>query len=335
MAIVGGGPAASAAALSLARRGIASMIIERGDDRGDKPGESLPPAARPLLRALEVEGALEGHLVSHGNRSAWGSGAIDEMPFIFSPYGHGWHLDRRRFERLLIDRATAAGVARRTKTRVDAIARRGRGWRLRLGDGAEVDCAFVIDATGRAAWLARRLGAARVHHDRLIASVAFLEGGHCDATTLIEATENGWWYSAALPDQRLAGMVVSDAARPCTVAPLTRARIEAGGYAMTAPPRRADAGSARLDRVCGDGWLAVGDAAMSCDPLSSHGLLTALATGLAAGETSLDEYQAFVDASWRAYARTRAACYAAEPRWADAPFWRNRRTAGAPPPRSR
>ena len=32
VAIVGGGPAASAAALSLARRGIASMIIERGDD---------------------------------------------------------------------------------------------------------------------------------------------------------------------------------------------------------------------------------------------------------------------------------------------------------------
>ena len=329
VAIVGGGPAASAAALSLARRGIASVIVERGDDGGDKPGESLPPSARPLLDALDIQ--LDDHLRSAGNRSAWGSNAIDEMPFIFSPYGEGWHLDRRRFERLLIERA---GVERRTKTRVMGVTRQANGWQLRLHDGATIESAFLIDATGRAAWLSRRLGATRVHHDRLIASVAFLDGGRCQSSTLIEAAEDGWWYSAALPDGRLAVMSVSDAPRPWNVAPLTRGRIDEGGYAM-ARPRRVDAGSARLDRVCGDGWLAVGDAATSLDPLSSYGLMTALATGLAAGETiaasiggsarAFDEYQAFVDTSWRAYARMRRACYASEGRWADAPFWRRRR----------
>jgi flavin-dependent dehydrogenase len=329
VAIVGGGPAASAAALALARRGIGSVIVERGDDAGDKPGESLPPSARPLLDALGI--TLDDHLRSAGNRSAWGSDAVDEMPFIFSPYGEGWHLDRRRFERMLIERA---GVERRTKTRVTGFARQKRGWRLRLDDGATIESAFLIDATGRAAWLSRRLGATRVHHDRLIATVGFLGGGRCQSSTLIEAAEDGWWYSAALPDGRLAVMLVSDAARPWNVAPLTRARIDEGGYAM-AKPRRVDAGSARLDRACGDGWLAVGDAATSLDPLSSHGLMTALATGLAAGETiaasiagsarAFDEYQAFVDTSWRAYARMRRACYAAEGRWADAPFWRRRR----------
>jgi flavin-dependent dehydrogenase len=98
---------------------------------------------------------------------------------------------------------------------------------------------------------------------------------------------------------------------------------------MTAVPRRVDAGSARLDRTGGDGWLAIGDAAMSFDPISSHGLLTALSTGLAAGETSLAGDQEFTDTTWRAYVRTRHACYASEERRADAPFWRKRRTAAS------
>ena len=325
VAIVGGGPAASAAALSLSRRGIASTIIERGDDHGEKPGESLPPSARPLLESLGI--SPDDHLPSTGNRSSWGSDAVDDMPFLFSPYGNGWHLDRRRFERALIARALAAGTTRRTNTRVTSVTSDNRNWRLQLDDGTSIDCAFLIDATGRASWLARLLGARRLIHDRLIATVAFLAGGHCDATTLIEAAEDGWWYSAPLPDSRLAVMLVSDTPRPFTPSPLTRSRIASGGYVLVAPPRRVDAGSARLDRACGDGWLAIGDAAMSFDPISSHGLLTALSTGLAAGETSLADYQAFADTTWRAYARMRQACYEGEGRWGEAAFWRRRRRA--------
>lgn len=325
VAIVGGGPAASAAALSLARRGIISMIIERADDCGEKPGESLPSSARPLLQALGI--SPDDHLPSTGNRSVWGGDAIDDMPSIFSPYGNGWHLDRRRFERVLAGRAVSAGATRRCGIRVSSVARNGRSWNLQLDDGTAMDCAFLIDATGRASWLSRRLGARRVHHDRLIAMVAFLDDGHCDATTLIEAAEDGWWYSAPLPDSRLAVMLVSDTPRPWAPAPLTRKRIDDGGNSMTALPRRVEAGGARLDRAGGDGWLAIGDAAMSFDPISSHGLLTALSTGLAAGETSLEEYQAFVDTTWQAYARMRDTCYASENRWADAPFWRRRRVS--------
>ncbi len=81
-----------------------------------------------------------------------------------------------------------------------------------------------------------------------MAAVAFLDGGHCDATTLIEAAEDGWWYSAPLPDSRLAVMLVSDTVRPFTPSPLTRSRIDSGGYTLTTPPRRVDAGSARESR---------------------------------------------------------------------------------------
>jgi 2-polyprenyl-6-methoxyphenol hydroxylase-like FAD-dependent oxidoreductase len=144
--------AASVTAMLLARAGKSCVILERGDDSGDKPGESLPPSARPLLEQLGLWDALEadGHRPCHGNRSRWGSDVVEELPFVFSPYGHGWHLDRRRFERLLISRC---GAERRTGTRVVEVDGR---WRFRCNDGSTVESQFAVDATGRAAWLARR-----------------------------------------------------------------------------------------------------------------------------------------------------------------------------------
>ena len=341
VAIVGGGPAASAAALTLARAGVGAIVLERGDDRGDKPGESIAPGARPLLEKLGVWDALagDGHLPCHGNRSSWGSERIDEMPFLFSPYGKGWHLDRRRFEQLLVRHAVDAGARRRTHARVVDVSRNGV-WRLRCANGESVEAPFVIDATGRAGWLAHRAGAQRIVDDVLIAVVAFLETRGApdrDSWTLVEAVENGWWYSAVLPDGRLAVMFITDpavvapreaAALPFATAPHTRARIESYAYAVTAPPQIVHAGSSRLDRAAGEGWCAAGDAAMSLDPLSSHGITSALATGVEAANAivagSFERYEMVVATMWSAYAAMRRNIYAAERRWASSPFWTRR-----------
>ena len=344
VAVVGGGPAASAAGLMLARAGASCTIIERGDDRGDKPGESLAPNARPILQRLGVwdDLARDGHLPCHGNRSAWGSYEIAEMPFLFSPYGHGWHLDRRLFEHRLIGRATEAGVQRRTRTRVVSAERNG-AWRLQCDDGSTVEAPFVLDATGRAGWLAHRAGARRVVDDVLVAAVAFLDAQGepaRDSFTLVEAVEKGWWYTAALPNARLAAMFVTDPAvvapRHATsldgwrallaAAPRTRERV--AGYALVELPRIVDAGSARLDAVAGEGWLAIGDAAMALDPLSSHGMASALATGIEAAAAIVSgsnaRYVEVIDIMWNAYVSMRRPMYAAEQRWPSSPFWRRR-----------
>ena len=332
VAIAGGGPAASAAALLLARGGARTIVIERGDDRGDKPGESLAPAAKPVLERLGVwdDLARDGHLPCHGNRSVWGSDRIEELPFVFSPYGHGWHLDRRRFERRLQEHACNAGATRVTSTPVTAVQRAGNVWRLRCGSEA-IEADVVVDATGRASRIARMLGARRVIHDPLVALVAFPESASPDrdSFTFVEATEDGWWYTAPLPSNRLAVMFITDPPAPA-FAPSghTRARIEDHGYRPTAPPRVVDAGSARLDRFGGDGWLAIGDAAMSLDPLSSHGIAAALHGGMLAAEAILTadarRYAAAMEGTWNGYASMRRAFYAAERRWAGAGFWGRR-----------
>jgi len=306
VAIVGGGPAASAAAIALRRHGLSCAIVERGDGGGEKVGESLAPAVKPLLDALGLDLARDGHLPCHGHRSVWGSATPVEMCFDANPYGHGWHLDRRLFETRL---AELADCPRLTNTRVVDLE---RGWRV-ITDRKTIVADFLIDATGRRAAVARRLGARIVRDDTLLAHVFFIDREIDDTYTTIEAAEGGWWYRAPVPGGRTVAMFVSDR--------------------RTYKTRTLDASSYRLDRVAGQRWLAIGDAATALDPLSSHGLGNALFTGLRAAEAiatgKIDEYEDAVDAMWNVYVSRRRELYAQERRWPSSPFWSRRYIAPA------
>lgn len=70
---------------------------------------------------------------------------------------------------------------------------------------------------------------------------------------------------------------------PQTAARLVASVIPTGEAVIT------DAGSSHLDRFSGKGWLAVGDAAVAFDPLSSQGLSNALANGFYAGHALADD----------------------------------------------
>jgi flavin-dependent dehydrogenase len=357
--IIGGGPAGAATAIALARIGASVVLADRSDNDNDTFGESLPPSVRPLLARLGVWDAFLGTepRPCYANRSSWGSdGQIIDHDFIRDPHGHGWHIDRTRFETMLRTQAAMAGACVLQGAAIDVEEKRREGpWRLRLAGphGELVAVApFVVDAGGRATSFARRQGARKSRIDRLIAATAFLtsqEPSTCEGVTLIEAVEDGWWYSAPLPDGRLAAAFFTDADLPSVRTTQTvdgwmsllsecrptRERVAEHGYQLTGPPRIVRAGSGVLDRITGDGWLAVGDAAATFDPLSSHGIGAALDGGLRAASVIQAHLSGDGDAShryavqmiesfahylwmWRAY-------YTEERRWPDAPFWRRRR----------
>jgi flavin-dependent dehydrogenase len=352
--VLGGGPAGLSAAIGLAGRGLRVEVVtlDRGD--ADRVGESLSPAAAPLLRELGVWDAFvaDGHAPCFANASAWGGGEVRYQDFLRDPRGHAWHIDRRRFERRLADRAEVVGVTTARVARPPGCEWVGDRWRMRVGspDG-EIEARFALDATGRSAWLGRRSGARRVAGDSQVAAVAFLEarGGRIeDTTTLVEAVERGWWYSAALPDGRLVAAFMTD---PDLLPPRstsadfwpglldgathTSRRLAEGDYRPTSPARVVAASGGRLEPMAGPGWSAVGDAAICYDPLASHGLTVALASGRDAAEAisghlrgevgAIDRYTRRLRAAFDDYSAMRLDLYRAERRWPDAPYWRRRR----------
>ncbi len=339
----GGGPAGAAAAIALARAGRSVLLCEAGAGDTPKVGEAVPPAAAPLLRDLGAweRFAADGHLPSYGNVAHWGAAEPYEIDFLFDPNGHGWHVDRVRFEALLRDLARQAGAEVRLQAPVTLTAGPAP-WELDCG-GVRVAARAFVDASGRRAGLARRLGARRRRLDRLVAIHATLRAdpGEADARTFIEGAEHGWWYAGLVPGGRRVAAFLTDAdlvdrtlrTPDGFLAALARTRLPSGE--LLDGPRTGAAHGGRLSAVAGDGWAAAGDAALACDPLSSQGILTALYTGMTGGQAvggfldgdagALPRYATRISALAGAYEANRLQTYAFEHRWPEARFWTRRR----------
>ncbi|CAN5755521.1 tryptophan 7-halogenase [soil metagenome] len=360
--IIGGGPAGLATAIMLAQLGKRTVLVaQSAEQTADKIGESLSPTANPILHQLGVwESFLAGqHRPCFGNQSSWGGLQLDAYDFINDPNGHGWHLDRRLFEEQLQARATNLGVewlAPATLTQMLLVNSQSADayWQLGVAQGNTeklLTVKFVVDASGRASWFARRQGARRLYEDRQVALIAFPTASSAtftDSTSLVEAVPDGWWYSALLPDLRLATSFMTDPdlhERRLATTPkgwhrllqqtkYTAQRVREHGYRLATKPHFVAADSGCLDQLCGDHWLAVGDAAMRYDPLSAHGLTLALAGGrdaalaisaaLAGDGTALADYAMRLRLAYDQYAMMRQAFYRVEIRWPAAPYWQRR-----------
>jgi len=354
--IVGGGPSGAATALSLARVGLSVSVLERSRYEEVRIGETVAPAIRNPLGALGLwERFLEAqHNPSHANRSAWGSPEIHYQDFIFSPYGLGWHLDRQRFDRMLAEAAEERGARVLRGTRVTSICQSANGWQLegQCGDQPlSVQARYLVDATGRRSTIARRLGHRQVSHDRLIGLAGFLtpdsEAVRTDNTLLLEAAEEGWWYSVPLHDGRVVAvyMTDSDLLQNATrdgldfwshhLQPTRHTRERLGGYRAPTQVFIRPAHSSLIEPPTGPGFIAVGDAAMAFDPLSSQGIYKALVSGIRAAEAivadragqrdAFDTYGHELQQEFDDYLERRAAYYRMEVRWPDSVFWQRRR----------
>lgn len=352
--IVGGGPAGATAALNLAPlRSVA--VVERSAAPSPRIGESLPAAARRLFRDMGLlESFLaEGHAPCYGNRSVWGDPRPQELDSLRDADGHGWHLDRVRFEGWLREAALARGAELIAPATIEGIGRDGDGWRVEIAQGAEVITmrpTMIIDAAGRSAPVARRLGAQTRVEDRLVCGWVYgrdeAPGGR--GPTFVEATEDGWWYTAPIPCGRRVLAFHTDADLPAArlardrdellaramLAHELAALLDAAGFVAEDTAGFTAAHTAALEPCVDDGYLAAGDAALAFDPLSSQGLFNALFTGLAAAEAAdshlggdvkaLPRYRDMIATIATAYRRHLALWYGMEQRWPDAPFWKRR-----------
>lgn len=350
--VAGAGPAGAIAALVLARAGRRVRLLDVLPEERPAPrvGESLPGAARPLLRDLRLLEMVDStHALAPGNVSAWGRDALVPTDFIRDPHGPGWHLDRSLFDRQLRAAALDAG-AQLHPGHVRAIRGAPPCWQVESTQSECLGASFVIDATGRYAAIARRVGARRRRDTPLIALPAWAPADREDADmrTLVEGTREGWWYSSRLPGAQRIVVLHTTPAHAQAIRRSAAAWHDALGATThirrlwpTPPPppaRAVDAGGAATDPPAGPGWLAVGDASLAFDPLSSQGLFHALYTGLRGAQAvlagtsdALGAYAARITAVRQRYREHHAIVYALEDRWPTAPFWRTAHAAAMAP----
>jgi len=316
--IVGTGPAGCAAAIALCRAGRDVVML---GDGVDGVGEELHPAARPLLNQLGLS-RLPGQLDCVGIRSAWDGAEIREENFLSHPFGQGWLLDRSRFGATLRRAAAEAGAQLRIPSRLLGVSRdpaSSDAWRLRLSDGEERGD-WIVDATGRRGAVARLLGVKRRRLDQQVALVGWLEtdrGDDEDETLTVERTASGWWYCARLPGQRrVAGYLAASHLEPDAWESQLRSTRYVGplveDYRPTGRRIARAADSTLLEHCYGPGWMAIGDAAASYDPLASRGLISALSSGLEA--SSLVGAPESRLAAWQDELRQRFSAYHTERR---------------------
>lgn len=342
--IAGAGPAGAVAAGVLSCAGRRVLLVDDVSSNKCKVGESLPSAARPLLRDLGLLPLVEEgpHLPSYGNISAWGSSELIATDFIRDPNGMSWHLDRARFDMDLRQAALSNG-ALLLPTRLKSVTAIQNGWQIQLSHG-ETNADWIVDATGRPATLARNLGICRKRDDTLVALCAWAEVSNSDLDTraLVESTPEGWWYTALLPHR--IRVVVLHVDREYAVSIIQKQNIwldllsqtvhvshVLAGAVFKEKPFGTEACGGCLDYFSGQGWLAIGDAALSFDPLSSQGILNALYTGMRAGQAihaalngdndQVASYTTQLENIRQAYLLHHQTFYQMESRWPNHSFW--------------
>ena len=343
IAVLGGGPAGLATATEACRAGLSVLVIERGDYEWLRPGEHLPPSARPVLERLGVLDALDSgqHAACPGTESAWEEAQMLRKDYLFHRHRKGWNLSRPAFDRQLLAIARSNGALVWTKALDVRIAKCKPGWRI-ARIGCDLRSRMLVDASGRRASGARVLGLVPTRYDKLVAEWGIFSPGRTfgAAPLLLEADEDGWWYSLVLSDQRVIAAFLTDGpllrartwdARLAS-SPKTRERIALAGHPIDR--RITSARSQALPNAVSADLVAVGDAALARDPLSSGGIENAIRGGLQAAEAIhaylngnadlLAAYEEDAAHLRRRYLRERLETYSRVTRWPDAPFWKER-----------
>ncbi|NHZ96789.1 FAD-dependent monooxygenase [Massilia sp. CCM 8734] len=354
--ILGAGPAGAAAAITLCRHTrLRVALVERRLFDPFRPGETVSPAVFPLMEYLGIAraGFEERHLQSYAHAAAWGGDELVVRDFLFNGQGSGLHLDRLAFDSMLLEQAGQLGAQIVQPAELLGITG-GARWAVALRQGERqrtLGAAYIIDCSGRSSVMVRQQQCPVLQTDRMVGVYAYYAAGPADGgermqRTLVETTEQGWFYLAPLPGARtaLAFMTDADTLRtldlldPDTWRRHALASRHIGALVPDLPAPQAFRQYPVHSRVArlpaNAAWTAAGDAAASFDPVSSLGIGHALSSGIHAARVAQayveqggglgEGYRQSLLAHFQSYAATRRALYANEQRWPGAGFWQRR-----------
>jgi len=309
VAIVGGGPAGAASGTTLARKGFKTIILEKEKFPRFSIGESLLPHGNTILKDLGVWPALEreGFLRKYGAEFCTGDKTRLQR-FWFSEnlkpeFEYSYQVERSRFDQLLLENARVHGCEVREETVVERLQNADRDPMTLTCSGPggtfELNCRWLIDASGRSSFAGRHLGMKKSQtlKQRRVAIYGHFEGvirngGKAEGHITIVRTPMAWFWLIPLAGRRTSVGLVLPADR------VAGKNIgEVFKNAVESTPQMKDRMAAAVPAfdlgAIGDySWkhstfatrriLLTGDAAGFVDPVFSSGVMLALKSGVQA-----------------------------------------------------
>jgi len=295
VAILGGGPAGAFAAERLASAGMRVLLLDE-KLAWEKPcGGGLTYKAYSQYPFL-IENSTPKRFVTETMLAAPRAGAVslklEEPLVIYSRYD---------LNRMLLERAERAG-AQIEKTRITGLERYGSGWHLRTPQGT-VDADFCIVAMGARNPL-REVGTQLRPEDTMSALGYYIPGDQEKIDIQFLSHLEG--YIWVFPRCGHLSVGICGKGEPAGV---LRKRLEdymtrrgihwkgASFYSHLLPSLETK--SWKSNRVAGEGWMAVGDAAGLVDPITGEGLYYAIRSADLAARALLSDAAELAAANYR------------------------------------
>jgi FADH2 O2-dependent halogenase len=316
--IIGGGPAGSTIGAYLAQAGIEHLILEKAVHPRRHVGESLVCSTTPVLEEIGFLPVMEREGFVHKHGASWTHWAepthcnirFREIPELGIRQTYTYHVDRARFDKLLLEHAQSLGSRVLQGAHVEHVDFGPDGSACGVtvqheGQQKHLRGRLVLDCSGRNTVLGTQLKLKR--KDPLFNQFAVhswfedLDRGPAETADFIHIyllpVPRGWAWQIPISrtvtsvglvtegsDFVKAGSSVEEffrrhvASNPVLAARMAAARRlhdfqREGNYSYV------------MDRFAGNGWLLVGDAARFVDPVFASGLSVAMVSAKRAAAT--------------------------------------------------
>jgi len=306
--VIGGGPGGSTAGALAARRGKKVLILEREKFPRFHVGESLIPFGNEVLAASGAWPKVEqaGFIVKPGADFTLGnSKGMLRLWFArsLSPrFPTTFQVERSKFDDLLLRHAADSGCEVREEAKVESVTLGEGAAPHRLayrheGESRTVEARWIVDASGRDAFLGRQLGLPKTDLGmaKRFATFAHFHGvlrneGAAGGNITIVRLQDAWfWFIPLDAEKTSVGLVQRlDAFKASGLTPQASFDQAVAGslelrYRLKKAERVGEFYTAgdytyRHHVMAGERWILVGDAAGFIDPIFSSGVMIALRT---------------------------------------------------------
>lgn len=315
--IVGSGISGLILSILLKEKNIDHVVLNRVEKRKTlELPETLPPSTLVLLESLNLlELFSKSSSKTFGYHSLWNSNIVSTDTFFnHNPYKYGLKLNKKQ---LLNDLGALVSDQMLPFNNLIEINKTESGVTLTVeldNNPQTIQGKVLVDATGRNRAILKHLGVASKAYDDQVAlscHLPYFKHAQLIHSVFIESFEHGWGIVSSLNENTNGMTLYTKKGSPL----LPNLKDYANWKELLSNTKLlkdfltdnldrkifgGNANSSKVEQISSANWLAIGDAAIAFDPLSSHGISNAIYCASAAAkaidsEDRITSFQNYAD----------------------------------------